>query len=84
LNAWTVIAWLADGPFQVTEFRDRNSASWYTARVVEGLTVLGSVLVIIYLVRGCRRVHRVLTFDLMFCLVGATLSDVRHGDPIQM
>jgi hypothetical protein len=73
MNAWTVIAWLADGPSQVTEFRARDSVTWYTARVVEGLTVLGSILVIIYLVRGCRRAHRVLTFDVMFCLAGATI-----------
>lgn len=72
-NAWTVIAWLADGPHQVTEFRDRDSLSWYFARVAEGLTVLGSLLVILCLVRGCRRAHRILTFDVMLCLACATI-----------
>src|SRR5262245_38499892 len=70
LNAWTVIAWLADGPASVTEFRDPNSANWYVARVVEGLAVVGSILVLIHLVRGCRRAGKVLTFDVMFCVVG--------------
>jgi hypothetical protein len=28
-EAWTLVAWLADGPHLVTEFRDRSSASWY-------------------------------------------------------
>lgn len=73
LNVWTVIAWLADGPSQVTEFRDHGSVSWYAVRVVEGVTVLGSILVVIYLVRGCRRARRILTFEVMFCLAGATL-----------
>lgn len=72
-NAWTVIAWLTDGPEAVTQFRDRGSVSWYAARVIECGVVLASLLVIRYLVRGCRRAGRVLTFDVMFCLVGATI-----------
>jgi hypothetical protein len=78
-NAWTVIAWLAEGPSQVTEFRDRDSLSWYAARVFEGVAILGSILVIIHLVRGCRRAHRVLTFEVMFCLAGATLFWADYG-----
>src|SRR5688500_10715462 len=35
VQVWTVTAWLADGPRQVTEFRDRTSASWYVAHAVE-------------------------------------------------
>src|SRR5262245_48561991 len=62
INGWTVIAWLADGPASVTQFRDPGSANWYVARIVEGLSVIGSILVIIHLVRGCRRTRRVLTF----------------------
>src|SRR5258705_5661109 len=72
-NAWTVIAWLIDGPEAVTEFRDPGSVSWYAARAIECGVVLASLLVIRYLVRGCRRAGRLLTFDVMFCLVGATI-----------
>src|SRR4051812_35162453 len=73
LNTWTVVAWLADGPAPVTEFRNPGSANWYVARTVEALAVLGSVFMIIHLVRGCRRAGRFLTLDVMFCMVGATL-----------
>lgn len=72
-NAWTVIAWLIDGPEAVTEFRDPGSVSWYAARAIECGVVLASLLVIRYLVRGCRRGGRFLTFDVMFCLAGATI-----------
>jgi hypothetical protein len=73
LNAWTVIAWLLDGPAPVTKFRAPSSANWYIAHTIEALCVLGSAGVVVYLVRGCRRSGRILTFDVMFCLVGATL-----------
>jgi hypothetical protein len=72
-EAWTVIAWLTDGPTQVTEFRDSTSANWYAARMYEGLAILVSIAVIVYVVRGCVRARRVLTFDVMFCLCGATV-----------
>jgi hypothetical protein len=71
-NAWTVIAWLADGPSAVTAFRDRDSVTWYAARAIETVVVLASTFALVRLVRGCRRAGRVLTFDVMFCLVGAT------------
>lgn len=72
-NAWTIIAWLLDGPEAVTEFRDSGSVSWYAARVIECAVVVASLVMIGYLVRGCRRAGRVLTFDVMYCLVGATI-----------
>src|SRR2546428_5811405 len=71
LNVWTVIAWLADGPRQVTQFRDRHSASWYAAHTYEGLYIVASIVVLVYVIRGCRRERRVLTFDVMFLLCGA-------------
>jgi hypothetical protein len=73
LNAWTVIAWLADGPTQMTEFRDPGSFNWYVARAVEGTAIVGSIFMIVYLVRGCRRAGRILTFEVMFCIAGATI-----------
>jgi hypothetical protein len=67
------MAWLADGPRQVTEFRDRTSASWYAAHAFEAAMVVVAVAVIVHLVRDVRRQGRLLTFDVMFCLCGATL-----------
>jgi hypothetical protein len=73
VQVWTVTAWLADGPRQVTEFRDRTSASWYAAHTVEAAMLVVAVAVIVHLVRDVRRQGRLLTFDVMFCLCGATL-----------
>ena len=72
-EGWTVTAWLTDGPHQITQFRDRNSIDWYGARVIESLCIAASLVVILYVVRGCLRQRRILTFDVMFCLAGATL-----------
>lgn len=72
-EVWTVTAWLLDGPSQVTEYRDVGSASWWAARVWEGIAITIAILVIAYLVHGCRREHRLFTFDVMFCLAGATI-----------
>src|ERR1051325_1542251 len=66
---WTIVAWLADGPALVTKFRTRDG-NWYAARVYEGLAVILAVSVSLYVARGCRQARRLLTFDLMFCLVG--------------
>jgi hypothetical protein len=72
-ETWTLAAWLADGPHQITEYRDVHSASWYATWVLQISMILVSVAVIVYVVRGCRREGRILTFDVMFCLVGATV-----------
>ena len=70
---WTVTAWLADGPHQITEYRNGRTVDWYAARVFEGLMILVAIAVLIEVIRGCRREHRILTFDVMFCMCGATL-----------
>jgi hypothetical protein len=41
--------------------------------------IIGSIAVIIYLIRGCRRQRRFLTFEVMFCLAGATLHWANFG-----
>src|SRR6266567_3353775 len=61
-QGWTYTAWLADHPHQITQFRDRNSASWYAARAYEVLFTLVAIVVLVYLVRLCRRERR-LAFD---------------------
>jgi hypothetical protein len=77
-NVWTVVAWLAADPHQITRFRGHDDASSYAAHAIEAVLVVLSLWVILYLVRGCRRAGRILTVDVMFCLCGATLfwSDV--------
>lgn len=72
-NAWTVIAWLADGPEQSTVGRDTDSFGWYAAKTIEGLTVCAALAVIVVLYRGCRRQREFLTTDVMFCLVAGTI-----------
>jgi hypothetical protein len=78
-EAWTLVAWIADGPHQVTKYRDRDSASWYVAHVLEVLIVAISLAVIVYVVRGCLRERRVLTFDAMYCMAGLTLFYQNYG-----
>jgi hypothetical protein len=57
-EAWTLAAWVADGPFQVTADRDRGSTSWYAARVLE-VVVLASVAgFVVKAVRDHRREGR--------------------------
>ena len=72
-EVWTLTAWLADGPRQLTEFRDPDSLNWYLARGYEALSILVAIIMMVYLVRGCRRERTILTFDVMFVACGATL-----------
>ena len=72
-NAWTVIAWLADGPRQVTEFREADSWNFAFVKVLEVSMVIVSVAMLIYVVRGCLRQRRFFTFDVKFCLAGMTI-----------
>jgi Spirocyclase AveC-like len=73
LNVWTVVAWIADGPRQVTEFRQPDEASWYSARALEGIVLAVSIAVLVLVVRDCIRQRKILTFDVIFCLAGATM-----------
>jgi hypothetical protein len=78
-NVWTEVAWLIDGPRPVTQFRDTSSVNWYATHVLECVMILGALAVIVYLIRGCRRERRFLTFEVMFCLAGATLHWANFG-----
>jgi hypothetical protein len=73
LIAWTYGAWIGDGPRQITAYRDHGSASWYAAHTLEAAVLVVSLLVIVHLVRDCRRQGCLLTFDVMFCLCGLPL-----------
>ncbi len=69
-QGWTWVSWLAAGPHSITQFRDTNSASWYGARVFEGVAVVISIAVLTFVVRRCRREHR-LTWDAKLIIAGA-------------
>lgn len=85
LETWTIVAWLADGPSQITEFRSGDKGrAWWGARGFEAGVIVLSIWVITRLVRDCRRQGRILTFDVMFCLVCATLLWVNAGNNVFM
>jgi Spirocyclase AveC-like len=73
IEADTLGRWLADGPHQITRYRSHGSSTWYAAHTLEALTALASLFVVAIVVRDCRRRRRILTFDVMFCLAGATM-----------
>jgi hypothetical protein len=71
LEMWTLIAWLADGPSQLTKYRgDGHGTEWYGARIGEIAVIVISAIVIAKVVRGCREQKKFLTFDVMFCICG--------------
>ena len=66
---WSVVAWLAAGPYEVTAFRDNGSASYRVAKAYEVVLVgLGLVLGGV-VIRGCLRARR-FTFDAQLCAAG--------------
>jgi hypothetical protein len=69
-EASTLAGWIADGPSPVNATRTTFSASWYAARVFEGLAVLMACVMATSVVRGCLRARR-LTLDGMFVICGA-------------
>lgn len=72
-NIWTVVSWLADGPHQITQYRDVGSMSWWATKFLEAVVIIGSILVIRYLIGDCRQQRRFLTFNVMFCMAGFTM-----------
>lgn len=77
-EAWTLIGWLAAGPFQITRYRNPGSTAWTGARILEVAIVAGTVAIAAYVIRDCRR-RRALTFDAML-IVGLTTA--AFWDPI--
>jgi hypothetical protein len=70
---WTLTAWLADGPFQISQFQDRNSTNWWAAHISEAVVLAPAALVLIHVVRDCLRQRELFTLKVMWCIVGATL-----------
>jgi hypothetical protein len=68
-ETWTWGAWLRAGPTQITEYRDRSSASWAVARGYEALILVVAALLLVRVVRRCRAEHR-LVFDAKLLIAG--------------
>ena len=66
------IGWIADGPVQLTKYRDTASLSWKICKLYECLAVITAIAVARVVVRECVR-ERQLTFDALFCLACFTL-----------
>ena len=73
VEAWTLIAWLADGPHQVTQYRSGHGVEFWGARIGEVAVVLISLVVLRQVIRGCREQRRIMTFDVMLCIAGASM-----------
>lgn len=69
LQAWTYAAWLAGGPYSVTQFKTPGSLNWWAARCYEvGFGILFFCL-LTWVVRRCLRERR-FTFDAKLMLAG--------------
>lgn len=66
-EAWTLTAWLLDGPRQVTSGRDTGSSTWYIAVALQVLAAAAAFFLGRNVIRGVRRERR-LTFDAMLCI----------------
>jgi hypothetical protein len=71
-QVWTLVAWLAAGPHQITAYRSYGSFSWYAARAIEVVLALALAAILVRLVRECRAQRR-LTFDAML-FIGLLLT----------
>lgn len=71
-QAWTLVAWLAAGPNQITAYRSYGSFSWYAARAIEVVLVLAVAAILARLIHQCRAQRR-LTFDAML-FIGLLLT----------
>lgn len=67
----SIVNWLIAGPTAAPW--GAHNADWWAARIIEGLTILLSLIVLRLVVRDARAQRRLLTFDVMWCLCGATL-----------
>jgi hypothetical protein len=70
---WTIIAWLADGPHQVTQFRVHSGVAWWAPHILEAVFLLSGIPVTIYLIREGIRQRRIFTFDLMWCIASVSM-----------
>jgi hypothetical protein len=65
VQAWTWITWLADGPGQITRFRDPSLPSWKWAIGLQAVQVVTMLVVVGGIARDARR-QRAVTFPLLY------------------
>lgn len=68
-SIWTFSAWLADGPHQITAYRDHNDVSWWAARCYEVIMLVLAICLTVYVVRACLRERR-LVVDAVIIIAG--------------
>jgi hypothetical protein len=73
VQAWTWATYLADGPGQITRFRDTSAPSWKWAIALQVFQVVSTAAVLILVLRHARR-QRVVTLNVLYvtgclCLV---------------
>ena len=73
LEIWTIGSWLLDGPHMITQFRSGDHSAWLAARIAETSAIFLAIPVLVVVIRDCRRQQKILTFDVMFMLCGATM-----------
>jgi hypothetical protein len=73
LEAWTLARWAAAGPHLMSDYWSAVwSPDWWKARIIEVGSVGVAVWVCRHLYRDFRVQGKFLTFDVMFCITGAT------------
>jgi hypothetical protein len=77
---WTLSAWLAKGPHEITQYRNTHEAAWVAARIYEPVMIVISLALLVYIVRGCLRIRR-LSFDAMLCISCLLMAWL---DPLEM
>jgi hypothetical protein len=65
-QGWTLIAWLADGPYYMTDNQTPHSLNWWMCKSIEGLTLAISLVMIGFLVWEFRNRRRRFWFDIAF------------------
>ena len=66
-EGWTFIAWLAQGPHALDQYRNENVSAWWGSILFETLIIVISIPIAIHVIRGCLRTRRI-TFDAKLCV----------------
>ena len=65
IQAWTWATYLADGPGQITRFRDTSAPSWKWAIALQAFQVVSTAIVLTLVVRHARR-ERAVTLNVLY------------------
>lgn len=67
VQAWTWASWLADGPGQITRFRDTSAPAWKWVIALQAFQVVSTAVVLAAVVRHARR-ERAVTLNVLYVL----------------